>query len=291
MSLITSIFCLTALVLCSKAICATNAQEGGILNVKVAAAKYVSDAYFELLGDTKCYNTKIPENSPSPRGSKEILLLCRAFQAAGIKTNIEIIQIPNYSRALKMVELGDADIAAETIWRMDIDTNNVLFTAPIIKKNEFEKGLYALVTHSKIWDQPAPVQIKNYRAVAIDKWRVDSIVLNAITTNIYDAIRHESIFEMMQIGRIDYTLMQFTNNDDLTVTIDNLVFAPIPNVKVKMPESRHFVISKKTKSAKIIHASLNKGITIMRKSGELDEFLRVMGIYNNKTKNWKILNI
>lgn len=260
------------------------------IDIIFASATNVRSAYLRAVKNKPCNELIISESSFIHRGALEMILACRAFYAAGVVPNITIVPSPNYSRALRMVEAGTADIAAETIWLDDIDTSRVYYSNAILRSGEFEKGLYARVGHTVFSLAPEDIKIESYNAVTVRNWHNDKQALEDFTKNIFYSPRYSSIYNMLRAGRADFTLLAFPTNLNLLIEADELSMMPIPNVKVKFSGSRHFVVSRMRPKSKELNELLNQGLNALRLQGEIEKFLLDAGVINKKTKDWKILN-
>ncbi|WP_096086760.1 hypothetical protein [Agaribacterium haliotis] len=256
----------------------------------LAAAKHVVDAYKRLSKGKKCYEIQPKLNNNYHRGALEIALICKALALGGIKVEPELQARPNYARALKSVEQGQALMAAESIWSKDINREVLFYSRTVIPRNSFEKGLYVLEQHPALTNSESGADIYHLRGLTVQSWRLDWEALSAITQFPQSTIRYDARLNMLKAQRADFSPMSFSNNEDLHVNIDGNVLRPIDGVKIVLRESRRFVISAKYKNAQTIQKALNKGLTKLEKSGELNHYLRAMKIYNPATASWRILN-
>lgn len=264
--------------------------ESSVLSIVVVAPENITKSYLELTNNIACYDYKVPKVHYLPRGTLELVLMCRALHESGVNVLFTLISAPNYSRALRMIESGVAQVAAETVWYRDIDPDKVYFTDPVIRHSEFEKGLYASADHPLFKLKPGDINIRDYRGVAIKTWLADWEVLQEITDKPYGALDLEAVYRIIENKRADYTIRQFPNSRDLKIDDGSGEMKPIPNVKVILPGHRHFIVSKKQKNSVEIFTRLNQGVKILRESGELEAYFQAMGLNSAITKTWRVLN-
>ncbi|WP_370979284.1 hypothetical protein [Agaribacterium sp. ZY112] len=258
--------------------------------ITVAAPGIISEEYKDLKGNKECVDKRLLGSRYFSRGAIEAALICLALKSSNYKNQLKLIPSPNYSRALRMVELGEADISAESIWSFDTQPELVLKSQAVYRWGEFEKGLYTIPQHPLQKENPDQLDISPYRGVTIRGWHSDWQALSAITAQIYSATRHDSPFLMLQAGRADFMLMNFTSTKSLEIEQIGVKMKPIAGVKVKLPGSRHFVVSRKTNKGQQLLDAINKGLAQLRKDGELQELLLHVGLNSPKTKNWHVLN-
>lgn len=67
-------------------------------------------------------------------------------------------------------------------------------------------------------------------------------------------------------------------------------FTPIKNVKVVLPDTRYFIVSKTHPEGKKIIAALEKGLKILRHRGVIAKALKQSDFINEATSGWQIIN-
>ena len=258
--------------------------------IRVAASDEISNEYAHLTRTQQCADDNDILSTHHARGTIELIIICRALQITNSTAALQILPAPNYGRALRMVENNEADISAETIWSFDIQDDIVYRGSAIIPWGKFEKGIYTIERHPMLKIPAAQIDLNNYKAVTIRDWRADWQALSGITSQIYSATRLSSRFSMLEAGRADFTLLTFPNTKDLSITIKDLTMRPIEGLKVKLPHSRHFVVSKKTQHGAALHQQLEQGIKQLQQDGTITKLLGHVGLNNKHTKNWKVIN-
>jgi hypothetical protein len=95
---------------------------------------------------------------------------------------------------------------------------------------------------------------------------------------------------MLDANIVDLMLVNFSVSNNLNMTFKDKQYQPINNLKVVLPDSRHFVVSKRHPRGKEVFEALQKGLTIMRKLGKIRKLYEQAGVINSKVKNWDIIN-
>lgn len=261
------------------------------LELKLAAPTEIAESYNQLTERQTCDRVTVPEGEQYvPRGAVELLILCKAFVESGLKPVFQFESSPNYARSVLMVENGVVHLASETIWSEDIDLRNVWASEPVIRDYELEKGLYAPETSRVFESGTETLDFSQYTGVTIRNWHTDWKAIQQITPKTRSVYHFSSIFQQLKIGRADFTIFEFPGSTDLRIVADGLVLLPIPNVKVQLPGTRHFIVSRKFRNSHEVHALLNSGIESLRRKGEIHEILESYGLYNKAAKNWRVLN-
>jgi hypothetical protein len=65
---------------------------------------------------------------------------------------------------------------------------------------------------------------------------------------------------------------------------------PINNLKMFLPDTRHFVVSKRHPEGKAVFQALNKGLEILRINGTIEKALKQSGFINEKVTDWQTIN-
>ena len=95
---------------------------------------------------------------------------------------------------------------------------------------------------------------------------------------------------MVVADRADITLAPFQSNSDMKVHVDDLELVPIPGVKVSLPGSRHWPISKKHPRGEEIYTALEKGISVLQQNNVIQRAYEECGFFHPAVKEWKLLN-
>tara|TARA_E500000318_G_scaffold109466_2_gene122479 strand:- start:479 stop:1396 length:918 start_codon:yes stop_codon:yes gene_type:complete len=217
-------------------------------------------------------------------------ILHHALQKGGVTMPLRPVPSPNSERSRVMVADGSADIKSD--WAFNIENNDaVLKTAPIILAGELEKGLYG---HRGINDVRAGIAIedaKDLRGVSIRNWRLDWQVMEDLTPkSLISAPTVKQMFALIDLRRADFTLLEFSSEPDMGREIDGIRLVPFAGVKVSLPESQHFMVSRKLPHADEIVDAVNRGIKILREEGFIRRCLVNSGMINQRVEGWRTLN-
>jgi hypothetical protein len=254
----------------------------------------VRESEFDAVLD--CQNNPDPDcrsclaGAPSSASLVIYSILQKALTTGGLAAKVKIIASPNSERSRKMISDGFADVKSD--WNFNIDADpEVLKSTPILRNGEFEKGIYVSQDTYLSSTETAISDVNQLRAVSIRTWRLDWEVLeNLEPRSLTNAAATQQMYAMINAGRADFTLLEFTNKPRMVRENDGTRLYPMPGVKVILPGSQHFMVSRKLPDARNIIAALDKGLDTLHKDGFVRQCLVNSGIINENVTNWQVLN-
>lgn len=255
--------------------------------VKVTANQVISDLFNEWTDKKNCSELDDVNKVNIHRGAVELLLMCKALKEGGITPDIQIKKMPNYSRALLEAKKGKVIMPAETAWKTEIDESDFYISDPLFEEGSIELGIYALPTNLEIMKINSLDGLKKYKGVSSDSWVVDWATLKAMGVEAHSVPKLDLMFKFINAGRADFVLNEFSSEKDFSMEIAGVRLVPVPNIKVGLKGSRHFVVSKKAPGAKKIFQALQKGLKVLRSEGTIAKYFEESGIVNLRVKNWK----
>ncbi|GAA0818713.1 hypothetical protein GCM10009111_21770 [Colwellia asteriadis] len=221
----------------------------------------------------------------------EQVLLLQALHRGGYNSPIQLVSVDFYQRRIKLINQGEVHLSATPSWYADIkDKENLFISPPLTQEGEFTAGLYVYEKNEHLL-KLSPPNIQSLFAVSNRNWKTDWAALCDMNlAGLIHVGQFPLMTQMLVKGRADFMLAPFYNTPDLSFTQDGFTFKPIPNVRVKLPGSRHFVISKQHPDAKNIYLALTKGLTILRAEGIIKKAYIQSGFFNKAVENWPIIN-
>lgn len=224
----------------------------------------------------------------------EMILLQQALVLGGLDRTIIFnpkpsINIMEYSDLIA----GDSLILARSVWHEDIlDYRGSLYVSePLVKFGEYEAGLYVPKRNVHLHNLEKS-KLEDLTVVANPRWKVDWRALHNTDLNIVSFIGPwETMLEMVETNVVDTMLINFSVSDTLELNFENRLYVPINNLKVFLPDSRHFVVSKRHPEGKRVFKALNKGLSLLRANGTIEKALKQSGFINKKVTDWQTINI
>lgn len=260
------------------------------LRLTVALNEITYEKYPEIVTDQFCNTFPNPPDVHIDRNLMEFYFVCLAAAEEGITLIVDFVPTPTYARAMQMVKHGEVDMLAQTAWGSDAKNPSLYMTVPVIQKGEFEKGIYTRPDHPIMQLDPAHIDLSNLIGLTSSTWKWDVIVLKSLTEKITYTTYIRPRFRMIEIGRADFTMLEFSSKQDLAYVQDGITMKPILGVKVVMPESRHFVLSTIPRGSEKLLRFLDSGLSKLRAQGKIRELYQASGMLNPQVANWRILN-
>jgi hypothetical protein len=199
--------------------------------------------------------------------------------------------MPNYTRSLMQSHIGDIDIPSETIWLTDINQSNFYISDAIISNGEYEVGIFIKPDRVDMFRIQSAQELGKYIAVSSINWTVDWDVLTQFNIKKHSVSNVLSMFKMVENGRVDFTLQDFGVNENFQIKMEEIALMPVPNIKITLKGSRHFVVSKNRKRSKEIYQALTNGLKKLRNKGSIKKAYIESGFFNSIRDDWKILNL
>ncbi|MBP3124834.1 hypothetical protein [Thalassospira sp. ER-Se-21-Dark] len=217
-------------------------------------------------------------------------ILQEALNAGGLAARVQVVPSPNSERSRMMVSEGFADIKSD--WDFNIDADpKVLKSRPIVRRGEFEKGIYVRPDKLTLARNTPISNIHHLSAVSLRTWRLDWEVLERLEpASLSSAATKQQIYSLIDAGRADFTLLEFSSAPEMVRSSDGIRLYPMPGVKVVLPASQHFMISRALPNVEKIVKALNSGIDALHASGFIHQCLVNSGIINEQVRDWRILN-
>jgi hypothetical protein len=235
----------------------------------------------------------IPNKVGSQREIVEMIILQKALYLGGDKRTVTFR--PKDSLILREVTplvKGESLIYGNTLWFEAIkDYQGSLYISdPIIRYGEFEAGFYTSSNNNKALATKIDT-LNELTVITNRQWVADWRALhNSPVQTVNFMGSWVEMLNMVEYQLVDAMLINFSLQKNLQLYFNEKIYTPIPNIKIMLPDSRHFVVSKKHPNGKLVFEALNKGIRIMRESGEIEKFYRQAGFINATVKDWAIAN-
>lgn len=223
----------------------------------------------------------------------ELVLLQQALHLGGFTGKVLLRPENSYLRILKLVQDGQVPISGALMWHDDLSsyTDQIFETKAVVKEGEFIAGLYTHSSNRRALTSTSLKQIQQLSAASNDHWKADIETLQGLgIKKIHFATYWVQIVRMVVAGRADLTLAPFQSNSEMKVKVEQLELVPIPGIKVALPGSRHWPVSKKHPRGAEIFAALEKGISILEAQRVFQRAYEECGFFHPETNNWVLLN-
>lgn len=122
-------------------------------------------------------------------------------------------------------------------------------------------------------------------------WRLDWKILNTIgLKKLEPASTKDHMYNLISRRGVDFTLLEFSSLEDLGQIRNGIRLVPTPDVKIALPNSQHFMISKKDPRGSKILDVVNSGLSRLHEQGFIEKCINESGIINSRVKGWVVLN-
>lgn len=261
--------------------------------LRIACTSQVASSFTQWTSEIPWDKIEHYAHPSANRPTLDLVLQLQALKTGGFDFDIQLIEQPNNERCRLELGQGNADLSAESVWTSDIRKLGglVLQSAlPLIRSGEFEKGIYVLPSHINAMGVNSLERLRELRAAVVSSWELDVKTLAAIKPRaIEKPSRLESVYSMIQKGRADFTLIEFSSIPDMSNELQGIRLVPVPGIKVALPEERFFIVSAKATDAKAIQEALDKGLSQMREQGRIERAFKESGFFHPKARPWKRL--
>jgi len=223
----------------------------------------------------------------------EIVLLQQALDLGGFKGKVTLHPENSYLRILKLVTDGQVALSGALMWREDIKpfTAHLFKTKAVVKEGEFIAGLYTRADNQRALQANTLEKVQHLSAASNSHWNADVKTLTALgVRKVQFSTYWVQIARMVAAKRADFTLAPFQVNPEMKVIIGNLELVPIPGIKVALPGSRHWPVSKKHPQGEEIFNALVKGIEILEQRKIIQRAYEECGFFHPQVKTWVLLN-
>lgn len=261
--------------------------------ISIATQKDIYDDYIKFLAGRNPLEIKYYGGKHSRRDVVEMVLILQALKYGGFNKPVKFIVSPSYKNDLQMIFSGAIVARAASVWSNDAIQHKGLInmTIPVIDLGEFEAGFYTVENNNLALEAKSLEDINKFSIISSRNWSVDWNTLNQLKLqNLHHVARWPEMVMAVKEKKIDYLLAPFQPTNDLSFTIDNTKFIPVPNIKIGLMATRHYIVSKKHPDGKEFYKALNIGIKIMKEKGLIRKIYIESGFFNNKVKNWRKIN-
>ena len=275
--------------------CSSTTYAHNQLVVDIMSSENFSQRYSEFLDGRSPLD--VQDFHPTTKGSHieiiEMVLLQQALFLGGETREV----VFNPKPSVNIIEFsdmiaGDSLILARSVWHEDIINyrGSLFVSEAVVEFGDYEAGLYVAKRNVALQNLPKE-QLDQLTVVANPRWRVDWRALNNTPINIVSFIGPwETMLNMVETDIVDAMLVNFSVSEDLLLTFEGREYVPIQNLKMMLPDSRHFIVSKRHPQGEQIFAALNRGLKILKKRGVLRKALVQSGFINHLVSDWQFIN-
>ena len=273
----------------------THLVDASTISAAVLKNENFQQRYLEVLDGKSPLEIEnfVPKSHGSHLEIIEMIILQQALHYGGLdqKVKFEPQNIANLGEIAAIVD-GAILMYGRSMWlETSVDYQGSLYISEaVIENGEFEAGLYFNASKKHLLETNMN-NLDKLKVVANPRWRADwRALLNTPMTVVNFIGPWENMLAMVDASIVDVMLINFSVSQNLKLTFMERKYLPIPNLKVVLPDSRHFVVSKNHPDGKRVFNALEKGLKFMRETGKLKRLYQQAGVINHRVKDWQIDN-
>jgi len=239
----------------------------------------------------------ITDFRPSTDGSHleivEMILLQQALYLGGETKKVKF-RPRNWVNTTEFDSLidGSSLMLARTMWHEDLlDYRGSLYVSDaVIEFGQYEAGLYMSVDNQSA-QALKPSELNQLTVVVNPRWHVDWRALVNTPVSVISYIGPwEDMLAMVETQVVDAMMINFSVSDHLDLSFEGKLFTPLKKLKVVLPDTRHFAVSKAHPQGKQVAQALQRGLAVLSERGMIKKALQQSGFINNQTSDWQAIN-
>ena len=227
------------------------------------------------------------------RDVAELVLLQQALLLGGFNQPLEFIEEENYSRSIRNVLDGKTLTMSGTIWQEDLLPleDKLFISPPLVRDGEFLVGLYTSPGNRRALASHRLAELTQLRVVTSRQWQPDVKALQGLGfRKLMYTPNWVNMARMINAGRVDMTLAPFAFSEQLHMQVEGITLVPIPGVKMIIPGSRHWPVSRKHPQGEAFYQALSRGLQQLRAQGTIERAYRESGFFQTSVSDWMLLN-
>lgn len=233
------------------------------------------------------------QNEAGQREIVEMVLMQQALKKGGLHRPVHFKPLAKfYNRNIHELIKGRFLMSSDSVWFKDISehANWLYITEAIIAKGQFEAGLYTSAKNMKAM-RAKKADLVNLTAVSNPQWSADWSALTSIRLKEIESIGEwYYMVKLVDARMVDFMLAPFSSSEDLSINVENMRIVPIPKIKMILPDSRHFAVSKSHPDGRVVYEALNSGMKLLKEEGAIVKAYQEAGVFNQQVTKWKVAN-
>lgn len=268
----------------------------GVISLPCLAVEVLLDR--DIMVDTKKFlaertveDVKFYGGEHSRRDVIEVVLFQQALKWGGYDKPLEMKPEDSYKRIVHKIAMGESLASAPLIWLEDVIPSRMYVSEAIVREGEFLVGLYGRSDNKTAMRVKTIKDVSQLTAVSNQQWRSDWRTLQSMQFSwVYDYKLWPMMVKMVWAERVDFTLAPFQPTSDMSLTVEGLTLVPVPNVRVALSGSRHWVLSKRHPEGVAAYKALQQGVAKMRAEGLIEKAYIESGFFDQRVAHWPIIN-
>lgn len=233
------------------------------------------------------------DRSYCQRDVVEFVLVQKALLLGGSRLHFRFVEGNYDARNVRLVADGLLLISFDTVWFTHAQQYQakVYISDPMIEKGEYETAIFVGKKYVENYHVSTLEDLRQLSFVSSKDWPQDWHLLSSIQPK---KLLHEgdwiSMAKMVSRGWVDAMLIPFTQQQPFVYEGAGYQLQALPNVKLALDDSRHFIVSKAHPLGAEVFAALQRGLRILRERDEIHQAYIKCGFFNPSVQHWRLLN-
>ncbi|NTS76549.1 hypothetical protein HR060_06665 [Catenovulum sp. SM1970] len=230
----------------------------------------------------------------SRRDVVELIILQQALHLGGYPAQVEWVLTQGYNHSIQLVATGFATVRGTPAWGNDAyrTSDEVFISQSLINIGDFIVGLYTSPANTKALSSKTERDVKSLTAIANRQWFVDWRTLKRLDFAEVKSVRPwPRMVKHVSELKGDFTLAPFQSTPDMSLIVEGKKLIPIPNFKIALDDTRHWIVTKNHPDGHAIFKALSKGLQELLDSGAYAQAYRESGFMNERVAHWQTLKV
>ncbi|ATC93878.1 hypothetical protein [Pseudoalteromonas tunicata] len=220
----------------------------------------------------------------------EFILIQQALLLGGLEIEFDFKQGNYDARNLRLLEKGLLLLSFDSMWLTQAQKieQQVYISDPLIEKGEYVAGIFTGVNNLDAQKIASLGHLHQHSVVSSKDWIVDWQTLEQLQPK---KLLHESdwisMAKMVSRGWVDVMLIPFNAEFPFVYQGEGYQLTVVPNVKVALNDSRHFLVSKQHPLGLEVYQALQKGLKILKARGQIRKAYQDAGFINPLVTRWQ----
>lgn len=246
-----------------------------------------------LLGNDDIMSFHAFDRAYCQRDVVEFILVQKALKLGGANLTFRFATGNYDARNVRLVVDGFLLLSFDTVFLSQANAlaDSVYISSPMIRSSEYQAGIFVSEANLHKFKVRSAEDLQALSFVSSRDWPQDWQLLTALKPK---QLIHEedwiSMAKMVSRGWVDAMLVPFTKTPPYQYQGNGYKIVALPNVKLALHDSRHFMVSKKHPLGAQVFAALQRGLAMMRERGEIEMAYQQCGFINTAVQDWTLLN-
>lgn len=217
----------------------------------------------------------------SRRDVVELTVFLQALLRLEPKVEYELTTVDSYAIGIEQLRAGKLAALATTVWKSDIALypREIQFSSPIIDNGKSVVGVFTTKEKRLSLDFHQLSDLQHLRFVSNRDWSADWKAIQELgVKHCADVKTWRQMVYMVCSGECDALLAPFNQHPEAEIELDDCRLVPLPGIKVRLNDSRHFAASKAPHAA-IIISNVFPQLKDLVDNGQIEKAMYECGFY------------